>query len=103
MKQAWNVNNAEVMVIRSGELDFENVIRESLLKVFQILRTRTWYSHTFRSLFILDLLAETLCQNTPHQRWLEVSRYRTHLVRADVQSWSGVLLTLHLPVRLDLG
>ena len=50
MEQSRNIDNAEMMMVRTGQLDLQDVLGESLLQVLDIGRIRAWQAHAFSSL-----------------------------------------------------
>lgn len=46
VKQARHVDDAQMTMFWTGQLDLQNIIREPLVQVFQDLGVRIWQAHT---------------------------------------------------------
>jgi hypothetical protein len=54
VKQPWDIDDTEVMMLRPSQFDFQDIIGKSLLEVFEIFGARPWYAHTLCSLKFLS-------------------------------------------------
>ena len=49
MEQSWNIDKAEMILLRSGDLDLEYIVGKPLIQKFNVVSC-TGKTHTFRSL-----------------------------------------------------
>jgi hypothetical protein len=54
VKQPWDIDDTEVMMLRPRQFDFQDIVGKSLLEVFKIFGARPRYAHALCSLKFLS-------------------------------------------------
>jgi hypothetical protein len=54
VKKPWHIDYAQMMLIRPGDFDTQNVVREALRQVLNILAIGIGQSHIFSGLFSIN-------------------------------------------------